>query len=81
MNPFTYVRPSTVDDAVREFAANPNAAYIAGGTNLIDCMKIGSISADRLIDITALPFTGIAEHNGASASALLSAIRSLQTTP
>jgi xanthine dehydrogenase YagS FAD-binding subunit len=64
MNPFTYVRPSTVDDAVREFAANPNAAYIAGGTNLIDCMKIGSISADRLIDITALPFTGIAEHNG-----------------
>jgi xanthine dehydrogenase YagS FAD-binding subunit len=64
MNPFTYVRPSTVDDAIREFAANPNAAYIAGGTNLVDCMKMGSISADRLIDITALPFIGISEHNG-----------------
>ena len=64
MNPFTYVRPSTVDDAIREFAANSNAAYIAGGTNLVDYMKMGSLSADRLIDINALSFTGISEHNG-----------------
>jgi xanthine dehydrogenase YagS FAD-binding subunit len=64
MNPFTYVRPDTVDDAIREFAANPNAAYIAGGTNLVDYMKMGCLSADRLIDINALPFTGISEHNG-----------------
>lgn len=64
MNPFTYVRPTTVDDAIREFAAGPNAAYIAGGTNLVDYMKMGSLSAGRLIDINGLPFTGISEHNG-----------------
>lgn len=64
MNPFTYVRPTSVDDAIREFAANPNAAYIAGGTNLVDYMKMGSLSAGRLIDINGLPFTGISEQNG-----------------
>jgi xanthine dehydrogenase YagS FAD-binding subunit len=64
MNPFTYVRPASIEDALREFTATPNAAYIAGGTNLIDYMKMGSVSAAKLIDINGLDFTGIAEHEG-----------------
>lgn len=64
MNPFTFSQPHNVEAAIRDFALNPNAAFIAGGTNLIDYMKMGSLTPDHLIDINALPLTGITEHNG-----------------
>lgn len=64
MNLFSYSQPRSVDEAVREFASRQNAAFIAGGTNLVDCMKMGSIKPDHLVDINALPLTGISEHNG-----------------
>lgn len=54
MTPFDYVRPATLADAVAAAAA-PGAAYVAGGTNLLDLMK-GNISRPaRLVDITRLP--------------------------
>ena len=43
MKNFDYVRPATIADAVAA-AAEPGAAYLAGGTNLLDLMK-GGISA------------------------------------
>ncbi len=64
MTPFTYVRPTTIDDAIHAFSGSPHSAYIAGGTNLVDYMKMGSVAADRLVDLNALPLTGIHEHNG-----------------
>lgn len=64
MTPFTYSQPRNIDQAVREYAAHSSAAYIAGGTNLVDFMKMGSATPDHLIDINALPLTGITEHNG-----------------
>jgi xanthine dehydrogenase YagS FAD-binding subunit len=67
VTPFSYIRPTTVDEAVRELSSHPNAAFIAGGTNLVDCMKMGSITPDRLVDLnglSGLSLTGIAEHNG-----------------
>jgi xanthine dehydrogenase YagS FAD-binding subunit len=54
MNGFEYVRPATVADAVAA-AANPGAAYLAGGTNLIDLMKGGAARPSRLVDVTRLP--------------------------
>jgi xanthine dehydrogenase YagS FAD-binding subunit len=51
---FDYVRPVTVADAVAA-AAVPGAAYLAAGTNLLDLMKGGISSPDRLVDITRLP--------------------------
>jgi xanthine dehydrogenase YagS FAD-binding subunit len=54
MNTFDYVRPATVREAVAA-AAEPGAAYLAAGTNLIDLMK-GNISRPtRLVDISHLP--------------------------
>jgi CO/xanthine dehydrogenase FAD-binding subunit len=35
MRPFRYLRASDVDAAVGEVAANPQAEFLAGGTNLI----------------------------------------------
>ena len=54
MNTFDYVRPGTVSEAVAAASA-PAAAYLAGGTNLIDLMKGGIVRPDRLVDITHLP--------------------------
>ena len=54
MNRFDYVRPATIDEAVNAAAA-PGAAYLAGGTNLLDLMKGGVTRPERLVDITHLP--------------------------
>jgi xanthine dehydrogenase YagS FAD-binding subunit len=51
---FDYVRPATVSDAVTA-AAEPGAAYLAAGTNLLDLMKGGIARPHRLVDITRLP--------------------------
>jgi xanthine dehydrogenase YagS FAD-binding subunit len=54
MKNFDYVRPATVSDAVKA-AAEPGAAYLAAGTNLLDLMKGGIARPDRLVDVTRLP--------------------------
>jgi xanthine dehydrogenase YagS FAD-binding subunit len=54
MKTFDYVRPGTISDAVKA-AAEPGAAYLAGGTNLLDLMKGGITRPDRLVDVTRLP--------------------------
>ena len=54
MKNFDYVRPATVREAISA-AAEPGAAYLAAGTNLLDLMKGGVTKPDRLVDITHLP--------------------------
>jgi xanthine dehydrogenase YagS FAD-binding subunit len=61
MNRFDYVRPSTVAQAVAE-AAQPGAAYLAAGTNLVDLMKGGVMRPARLVDVTHLPGLDKIEH-------------------
>src|SRR2546430_1351230 len=55
MNNFSYTRADGVTTAMREIAANGDAKFIAGGTNLIDLMKENVERPNRLIDITRLP--------------------------
>jgi xanthine dehydrogenase YagS FAD-binding subunit len=54
MKTFDYFRPATVSDAIAA-AAEPGAAYLAAGTNLLDLMKGGVTRPDRLVDVTRLP--------------------------
>ena len=54
MRSFDYVRPATVADAVAA-GAEPGAAYLAAGTNLVDLMKGGIARPSRLVDVTYLP--------------------------
>ena len=54
MKSFEYVRPATVREAVAA-AAQPGAAYLAAGTNLLDLMKGGVSEPSRLVDISHLP--------------------------
>jgi xanthine dehydrogenase YagS FAD-binding subunit len=58
MNRFSYARPASLDEAIREIAAEPGARFIAGGTNLVDLMKYDVERPTRLIDVTRLPGLG-----------------------
>lgn len=58
---FQYSRASSVADAVRQLAADPKAKFIAGGTNLVDLMKMDVERPTRLIDITRLPLDKVEE--------------------
>jgi len=50
MHNFTYQQPSSVDAAV-----SASGRFIAGGTTLVDLMKLGVELPPALVDITALP--------------------------
>lgn len=53
MNLFDYTRPASVDEAIA--AWSPEAAWLGGGTNLVDLMKVGVVHPAKLIDLTRLP--------------------------
>ncbi|WP_207838725.1 FAD binding domain-containing protein [Williamsia soli] len=55
MKTFDYLAPDSVDIAVERLGADPDSKLLAGGTNLVDLMKLGVLSPDTLIDISALP--------------------------
>jgi xanthine dehydrogenase YagS FAD-binding subunit len=54
---FRYARANDVADAIRQAASDANAKFIAGGTNLIDLMKMDVERPVKVIDITRLPLT------------------------
>ena len=59
MQRFTYSKPRTAQDAVREIAAGrPGTRFIAGGTTLYDLMKLDVEAPTRILDIAALPGFG-----------------------
>ncbi|WP_398479046.1 FAD binding domain-containing protein [Tardiphaga sp.] len=59
MQPFTYERATTVSGAIASVAKHPNAKFIAGGTNLLDLMKLGIERPTHLVDISRLPLNRI----------------------
>ncbi len=56
---FEYTQVNTVKAALDALAKNPAAGLIAGGTNLIDLMKKGVMSPQRLIDINNIPLKNV----------------------
>ncbi|MFD4137693.1 FAD binding domain-containing protein [Streptomyces sp. NPDC058572] len=59
MKPFAYLRPDSPAEAVAAFAGRPGAQYLAGGTNLVDLMKLGVATPEVLIDVGGLPMDHI----------------------
>lgn len=64
MRPFAYERAIDAAGAVSAVADRPDAAFLAGGTNLVDHMKLGVADPDLLVDITHLPFDTVEELPG-----------------
>src|SRR6266581_979099 len=60
MKPFSYQRASDVASACAS-AGLPAAKFIAGGTNLVDLMKLQIEAPAQLVDITRLPLARIEE--------------------
>jgi xanthine dehydrogenase YagS FAD-binding subunit len=59
MRTFTYERASTPAGAARAVSAQPGAKFIAGGTNLLDLMKLQVETPVHLVDISRLPLDRI----------------------
>ena len=54
MRPFKYVRARSPEEAAGLAAETPNAKFIAGGTNLLDLMKLQIETPATLIDVNGL---------------------------
>jgi xanthine dehydrogenase YagS FAD-binding subunit len=59
MKPFRYARATDVQMAVATVAATSGAAYLGGGTSLVDQMKLSLQAPTLLLDVTGLPLAGI----------------------
>src|ERR1700743_3823474 len=65
MQTFQYSRPTTVDQAIQAGARSKTAQqyadvrFIAGGTTLIDLMKLDVERPNQLVDLNALPLAKI----------------------
>jgi xanthine dehydrogenase YagS FAD-binding subunit len=64
MNPFRYVQVKEQVGAVGQVADDPRAAFLAGGTTLLDLMKLGAQTPATLVDINNLPMSQIEEQGG-----------------
>ncbi|HEX2547411.1 MAG TPA: xanthine dehydrogenase family protein subunit M [Ramlibacter sp.] len=59
MKPFTYERVRTPAEAAAAAARVPNAKFIAGGTNLLDLMKLQIETPAHLVDVNDLALNKI----------------------
>lgn len=59
MNPFRYERASDASTAIAMLAQAPAGAFLGGGTNLVDLMKLGVAQPQVLIDISRLPYNHV----------------------
>jgi xanthine dehydrogenase YagS FAD-binding subunit len=59
MIPFRYERPGDAAAAVAALAAAPDGAFLGGGTNLVDLMKLEVARPDLLVDVSHLPYDRI----------------------
>ena len=58
MKPFSYVRPADASAAIAAAGAS-GASFLAGGTTLIDLMRLEVMSPTALVDLGPLPLTAI----------------------
>lgn len=61
MPDFSVLRPTSIDAAVSDFAANTNARYLAGGTDILVNVRRGIVDAPVMIDLA-----NVAEMHGVS---------------
>lgn len=59
MKSFTYERATTLSQAAASAAQHAGARFIAGGTNLLDLMKLEIETPGHLIDVNGLPLDQI----------------------
>jgi xanthine dehydrogenase YagS FAD-binding subunit len=59
MQPFQYMRPASLADAIvsarpaHDASSEPTKAFLAGGTTLVDLMKLGVMQPQQVVDLNA----------------------------
>jgi xanthine dehydrogenase YagS FAD-binding subunit len=63
MRPIRYLKVTDADGAIAATRGGADAAFLAGGTSLIDLMKLGVLNPAELVDVNALPLGKIASRD------------------
>jgi xanthine dehydrogenase YagS FAD-binding subunit len=58
MRPFSYTRASVESTAI-EAGARPSTRFIAGGTGVVDLLRLGVETPEQLVDVNALPWSQV----------------------
>jgi xanthine dehydrogenase YagS FAD-binding subunit len=61
MRPLSYLRAGSLEEAIAVVSAEPESAFLAGGTTEVDLVRAGVIEPNLLVDINRLPLAGIDE--------------------
>jgi xanthine dehydrogenase YagS FAD-binding subunit len=64
MRPVSYARAFEVAGAIATVSADPESAFLAGGTTEIDLLRLNVVQPSRLVDINALPLAQIEDLPG-----------------
>ena len=64
MRPFDYERAADPPAAVAAVAGRPGASFLAGGTNLVDHLKLGVADPDLLVDVSRLDLADVEDLPG-----------------
>jgi xanthine dehydrogenase YagS FAD-binding subunit len=59
MHPFSFLHTETARAAIDAVSANTTAEFFAGGTTLLDLMKLHVLTPGHLVDINRLPLSSI----------------------
>ncbi|MFL5703095.1 MAG: FAD binding domain-containing protein, partial [Ktedonobacteraceae bacterium] len=59
MRPISYTRATDVASAITTVSADPERAFLAGGTTEIDLLRLNVVQPDGLVDINLLPLKQI----------------------
>jgi xanthine dehydrogenase YagS FAD-binding subunit len=59
MHPFKYGKTVDLKEAINQLGSQPKANLIAGGTTLVDLLRLNVVTANHLIDINQLPIANI----------------------
>ncbi len=80
---FRLERPTTIEAALEAHARDPDdRAYVAGGTELLQVMKMGLVQVDRLIDLKGIDgLRGIAAAEDAVEIGALTSHRDIERSP
>ena len=63
MRPFTYIEPSTTQEALSAAKSEVKSSYLGGGTNLVDLMKEDVERPSQLVNINTLSYTAITKND------------------
>jgi xanthine dehydrogenase YagS FAD-binding subunit len=64
MRPVSYARAADVAGAIATVSADPDSAFLAGGTTEVDLLRLNVVQPGRLVDINALPLDQIEDLPG-----------------